>query len=121
MYFRKPFPGSGLRPNLRGWARLGVVEWPNTVLGDEAPGIGRNRRKAGRRDGLTFGLLVGQFEIQPEQEAKGVSARFHPIGDADGGVEGGLGVAQAVGAGGFEGAIEVAQRPAVGWPFVLND
>ena len=41
------------------------------------------------------------------------SVSLHPIGGADGGVEGGVGVAEAVGAGGFEGAIEVAQGPAV--------
>jgi hypothetical protein len=38
----------------------------------------------------------------------------HATGGADGGVEGGVGVAEAVGAGGFEGAIEFAQGPAVG-------
>jgi hypothetical protein len=90
------------------------VEWANTVLGDEAPGVGRRRRKAGRHDGLTFGLPVGQFQIQPEEEDEGVFGGAHPIGGANGEVESGVGVAEAVGAGDFEAAIEVAQNSTVG-------
>jgi hypothetical protein len=71
-------------------------------------------RKAGRRDWFALRLCLGQFEIQPQHESQGVFGVFHAIGRTDGGVEGGLGVAEAVGASGFEGTIEVAQGPAFG-------
>ena len=45
------------------------------------------------------------------------SAGFHAVGGADGGVERGVGVAQAVFAGRFERFVKFAQRPAV----VLHD
>ena len=61
-----------------------------------------------------FCLLVRKFQVQCQQQGKSVSGVFHPVGVADGGVEGAVGVAQAVGTGDFEGAIEVAQGPAVG-------
>jgi hypothetical protein len=63
---------------------------------------------------LAFGFEGCKVQIQPQKEYEAVFAFLHAIGGADGGVEGVLGVAEAVGAGGFEGAIEVAQRPAVG-------
>ena len=49
-----------------------------------------------------------------EDKGERVFGVLHAVGGADGGVEGGMGGAEAVGAGGFEGAIEVAQGPAVG-------
>jgi hypothetical protein len=63
---------------------------------------------------LAFGFPVGQFQIQVKEKGEWVFRVLHAVGSMDGGVEGGLGVAEAVGAGGFEGAIEVAQGPAVG-------
>ena len=63
---------------------------------------------------MTLGFCVGQFKVQAEEEGQRVFLFVHAVCGADGGVEGGLGVVEAVGAGGFEGAIEVAQGPAVG-------
>ena len=74
--------------------------------------------ETGWDDGFTGGFPGGKVEVQVEQEGHHVFALFHAVGGADGGVEGGLGVAEAVGAGGFEGEIEVAEGPAVGDPKV---
>ena len=64
---------------------------------------------------LALRLAFGQFPIQAQQKRQGIGACaiVNAIGGADGGVEGGLGVAEAVGARSFEGALEVAQGPAV--------
>ena len=55
-----------------------------------------------------------QLQVQSEEEGQHVFALLHAVGGAEGGAEGGVGVAEAVGTGGVEGAIEVAQGPAVG-------
>ena len=62
---------------------------------------------------LAFGFPVGLFQIQVEEKGEQVFRVLHAVGGADGGVEGGVGVAEAIDAGGFEGAIEVAQGLAV--------
>ena len=69
---------------------------------------------AGWRDSLALSFKPGQLQVQPQEEGEEVFRFLHAVGGADGGVEGGMGVAEAVGAGGFESAIEVAQGPTVG-------
>jgi hypothetical protein len=69
-------------------------------------------------DWLPLLLSVSQLQVQAQQKGQHIFIFLHAVGSADGGVEGGLGVAEAVGAGGFEGAIEVARGPAVGDPNV---
>ena len=86
----------------------------NAVCADKVPTVKPRRRQPGRYYASAIRLAAGQFEVEVKEEGEGVFLFLHPVGGADGGVEGGLGVAQAVGAGGFEGAIEVAQGPAVG-------
>jgi hypothetical protein len=81
---------------------------------DELFLLRRRCRQPGCGDGPALGFLVCQFEVQAEEEGQVVFGVFHAVGGADGGVEGGLGVAKAVGAGGCEDASEVAQGPAVG-------
>ena len=49
-----------------------------------------------------------------EEAGERVFVFFRAVCGADSGGEGRAGVAEAVGAGGFEGAIEFAQRPAAG-------
>ena len=65
-------------------------------------------------NGCPFRLIVRKVQIQRQQEGERVVVFFHAVGHADGGAERGVAVAGAVGAGRFEGAVEFAQRPAVG-------
>jgi len=51
---------------------------------------------------------VGKLEIEVEEEGDRVFLLLHAVGGADSGVESGVVVAEAVGAEGIEGAIEVA-------------
>ena len=81
----------------------------DTIVADE---FGRGRHgswQTGRHNLFALRFPISQFEVQAEEETQRIFGVFHAVGGADGGVEGGLGVAEAVGAGGFEGAIEVAQ------------
>ena len=99
-----------LLPHIRPWLSL----WLYAVGASERLRVGDEGRKARWGDGFAPDLSLSQLEVQAQEEGKGVFLLIHPVGGADGGVEGGLGVAEAVGAGGFEGAIEIAQGPAVG-------
>jgi hypothetical protein len=88
--------------------------WFDTVGGDKLRRARDCRRQARRGNCFTLGLLAGQLKIQPQQEGVRVFGGAHAVSGADGGGEGGVGVAEPVGAGGFEGVIEFAQGPAVG-------
>ena len=84
------------------------------ILTHELFVVSQRRRKPRGGNGLALSLLVCQVQIELEEEGGGVFDFLHALRGADGGVEGGAGVAEAVGAGGFEGAIEFAQGPAIG-------
>ena len=57
--------------------------------------------------------LVCQLQLEPQVEAEQVFRLLDAVGGADGGVEGGMGIAEAVSAGGLAGAIEFAQGAVV--------
>ena len=92
----------------------GLAWCVKTVLAKEVTWGGGRHGPAGRGYGFAARLCSGHFQVQAEEEGEGVFAGVHAVGGADGGVEGGVGVTEAVGTGGFEGAIESAQGPAVG-------
>ena len=86
----------------------------DAIGGCEFFGVRDESGEAWRRDLLAFTFERGALQVQAKEESKRILIVFHSVGGAHGGVEGRVGVAEAVGAGGFEGAIEVAQGPAVG-------
>ena len=96
------------------WTAGTFWQGPHTDIGYQLRWLGMEVGQTGPSDRLASGLLLGQFQVYPEQERQRVFALLHAVGGADGGVEGGLAVAAAVGVGRFEGAIEVAQGSAVG-------
>ena len=67
------------------------------------------QRQAGRGDGFAGGFLGGAGLVEGEEEGEDVGVLGHAVGGADGEVEAGLGVAERVAAGLFEGAVEVVQ------------
>jgi len=90
------------------------VWWLYAVISDKILRARNRPRQARSGDGPAFGFERRKLEVQPKEKGEGIFVFLHSVSGADGGVEGGVGVAEAVGAGGFEGAIEVAQGPAVG-------
>lgn len=71
--------------------------------------LGDGGARAWWGDLLSVRFRGSQFEIEVEVNRQRVFAFLHVVGGADDGVEGGMSVAEAVGAGNLEGAIEVAQ------------
>ena len=77
-------------------------------------GLAMVAEKSGGCDFHSACLGCRQFQVQTEEKGQGIFGVLDAVRGTDDGVEGGVGVTEAVGAGGFEGAIEVAQGPAVG-------
>ena len=86
----------------------------NAIFAHKLCCFASRNRQTKRRKLYSFCFLVRKFQVQCRQEGEGIFGGIHTVGGADGEVEGGVGVAEAVGAGGFEGAINFTRGPAIG-------
>ena len=86
--------------------RLGDL---HAIPSDEGGAVGIGKGEAGRGYFLASDFLCGEGEVEIEEEGERVGGIGHAVGGADGGVESGLSVAQRIGAGFFEGAVELAE------------
>ena len=98
-----------LLPHIRSWPSLRLYP----VGGSEQLACRDEGRKTRRGDGFAPSLCLSQLQVEAEKEGKEIFLFLHAVGAADGGVEGGMGIAEAVSAGGLAGAIEFAQGAVV--------
>jgi len=71
-----------------------LAAWRLDAVGaDETGRVGGARWQSWRGHGLALRFLVRQFEVQAEEEGERIFVGVHAVGGADGGVEGGVGVA----------------------------
>src|ERR1039458_8108209 len=92
---------------------LGLGLWQrwrsDAVLGDESLELSEARRDTWRGDRFAFRNSLGDFEVQGEELGEQILLGAEAVGGEDGGVQGGVGVFEGVGAGEFEGAVEGTQ------------
>src|ERR1035438_10254894 len=92
---------------------LGLGLWQrwrsDAVLGDESLDLSEARRDARRSDRFAFLNSLGDFQIQGEELGEQILLGAEAVGGEDGGVQGGVGVFEGIGAGEFHRAVEGAE------------